>query len=42
MTMVTISATYKASVYDESGKISTKLIEMDTPEPGIGEVLGNL
>jgi hypothetical protein len=30
---------YKAAVYDEPGKVSTKIVELDTPEPGPGEVL---
>ncbi|KIW01724.1 uncharacterized protein PV09_06901 [Verruconis gallopava] len=30
---------YKAAVYDKPGTISTKVVELDTPEPGIGEVL---
>lgn len=33
---------YKAVIYDEPGKISTKVVELDTPEPGPGEVLVNL
>ncbi|KAH9826949.1 Alcohol dehydrogenase GroES-like domain [Teratosphaeria destructans] len=33
---------YKAVVYDEPGKVSTKVVELDTPEPGPGEVLINL
>jgi propanol-preferring alcohol dehydrogenase len=34
--------TYKAAVYDEPGKISTKIVDLDMPEPGPGEVLINL
>ncbi|KAF2237153.1 alcohol dehydrogenase-like protein [Viridothelium virens] len=30
---------YKAVVYDNPGTISTKIVEMETPEPGHGEVL---
>jgi propanol-preferring alcohol dehydrogenase len=30
---------YKAAVYDKPGTISTKIEELDTPEPGPGEVL---
>jgi alcohol dehydrogenase, propanol-preferring len=30
---------YKAMVYDQPGKISTKLVELDMPEPGAGDVL---
>lgn len=33
---------YKAAVYDQPGKISTKIVELDMPEPGPGEVLINL
>lgn len=33
---------YKAVVYDNPGTISTKLVELDTPEPGAGEVLVRL
>jgi hypothetical protein len=31
--------TYKAAVYDKPGSISTKVTELETPEPGPGEVL---
>jgi alcohol dehydrogenase, propanol-preferring len=30
---------YRACVYDKPGTISTKIEELDTPEPGPGEVL---
>ncbi|KAL6711333.1 hypothetical protein ACN47E_005864 [Coniothyrium glycines] len=33
---------YKAAVYDKPGSISTKIEELDMPEPGAGEVLINL
>jgi propanol-preferring alcohol dehydrogenase len=33
---------YKAAVYDDPGKISTKVEELNTPEPGPGEILINL
>lgn len=33
---------YKAIVYDKPGTISTKIEELDTPEPGPGEVLVRL
>lgn len=33
---------YKAVVYDQPGKLSTKVVELDVPEPGNGEVLVNL
>lgn len=40
--MSEIPKQYKACVYDEPGKISTKIQTLDTPEPGPGEVLINL
>lgn len=30
---------HKAAVYDKPGTLSTKVIDVDTPEPGQGEVL---
>jgi propanol-preferring alcohol dehydrogenase len=33
---------YKAAVYDKPGTISTKIVELDMPEPGPGEVLIHL
>lgn len=33
---------YKAVIYDKPGTLSTKVVELDTPEPGPGEVLINL
>jgi propanol-preferring alcohol dehydrogenase len=30
---------HKACVYDNPGTISTKVVEVETPEPGSGEVL---
>ena len=30
---------YKACVYDAPGKVSTKVVELDVPEPGPGELL---
>jgi propanol-preferring alcohol dehydrogenase len=30
---------YKAIVYDKPGSISTKIEELETPEPGPGDVL---
>ena len=33
---------HKAVVYDKPGEISTKVQELDVPEPGQGEVLINL
>lgn len=32
----------KAAVYDQPGTVSTKVVEIDVPEPGAGEVLINL
>ncbi len=37
-----ITKQYKACVYDDPGKISTKIEMLDMPEPGPGEVLINL
>ena len=34
--------TFKAAVYDQPGKISTKIVDLDMPEPGPGEVLIHL
>jgi len=34
-----IPKTYKALVYDKPGSISTKFEELETPEPGQGELL---
>jgi hypothetical protein len=34
-----IPKTYKAAVYDKPGSISTKVTELETPQPGPGEVL---
>ncbi|KAJ3473030.1 hypothetical protein NLG97_g10558 [Lecanicillium saksenae] len=34
-----IPATYKAAVYDAPGTISTKVVELPTPEPTEGQVL---
>lgn len=39
MTEVTLPKTYKAAVYDEPGKVSTKVVEKDLPEPAAGDVL---
>ncbi len=33
---------YKGVVYDKPGTISTKVVELDTPEPGVGDVLVRL
>jgi hypothetical protein len=32
----------KAVIYDQPGSVSTKVVEIDVPEPGDGEVLINL
>jgi len=42
MTSPEIPKKHKALIYDEPGKVSTKIVELDTPEPGAGEVLINL
>ncbi|KAI9658955.1 MAG: hypothetical protein M1821_001915 [Bathelium mastoideum] len=39
---VEIPKTYKAIIYDNPGTISTKIVELETPEPGLGEVLVRL
>lgn len=36
---VQIPSKYKAIIYDEPGKLSTKIVDLDMPEPGPGEVL---
>jgi hypothetical protein len=30
---------HRAAVYDRPGSISTKIVDLETPEPGVGEVL---
>ena len=40
--MSDIPKQHKACVYDEPGKISTRIEILETPEPGPGEVLINL
>ena len=42
MTSVEVPSKHKALIYDEPGKISTKLEEIETPKPGVGEVLIHL
>jgi hypothetical protein len=42
MGSVEIPKKHKAAVYDKPGTISTKIEELDVPEPGAGEVLINL
>lgn len=39
---ISIPQKQKAVVYDQPGKISTKVVELDVPEPGPGEILVNL
>ena len=39
---IQIPKKHKAAVYDKPGSISTKIEELDVPEPGPGEVLVNL
>ncbi|QKX62472.1 uncharacterized protein TRUGW13939_09633 [Talaromyces rugulosus] len=39
---VQIPQKHKAAIYDEPGKVSTKVVELDVPEPGDGQVLINL
>jgi propanol-preferring alcohol dehydrogenase len=40
--MTDLPKKYKALVYDEPGKVSTKVVELDMPEPGPGEILVNI
>lgn len=42
MTEVQIPTHHKALVYDNPGHISTKIETIETPKPGVGEVLINL
>jgi hypothetical protein len=42
MADVQIPMTYKAAVYDKPGEVSSKVTELETPEPGPGEVLVHL
>jgi hypothetical protein len=37
-----IPQTHKAAIYDAPGTISTKVVELATPEPGSGQVLVRL
>ncbi|KAF3029140.1 hypothetical protein E8E12_000216 [Didymella heteroderae] len=39
MADIQIPKKHKAAVYDKPGSISTKIVELDTPEPGPGEAL---
>lgn len=36
---IDIPKKHKALVYDKPGEVSTKIEEIDTPEPGPGQVL---
>jgi propanol-preferring alcohol dehydrogenase len=40
--MTDLPKAYKACIYDQPGKISTKVVSLDVPEPGPGEVLVKL
>lgn len=42
MATVDVPTKQKAAIYDQPGTISTKVVEIDVPEPGAGEVLINL
>ena len=42
MGSVEVPSRHKALVYDNPGSVSTKIEEVDTPKPGVGEVLVNL
>lgn len=42
MTVPEVPKKQKAAVYDQPGTVSTKVVEIDVPEPGPGEVLINL
>lgn len=42
MTAAEIPKTQKAVVYDQPGTVSTKVVDIEVPEPGAGEVLINL
>jgi len=41
-TMPELPKTFKAAVYDKPGEVSTKVTELDMPEPGPGEILVKL
>ncbi|CAG7944261.1 unnamed protein product [Penicillium salamii] len=40
--MADIPKTQKAAVYDQPGTVSTKIVDLEVPDPGAGEVLINL
>lgn len=39
MSSESIPSKHRAVIYDNPGQVSTKVVELDTPEPGPGEVL---
>lgn len=39
---MSLPSKYKACIYDKPGEVSTKVVELDMPEPASGEVLINL
>ncbi len=39
---IQVPSHHKAIVYDKPGEISTKIETIETPKPGVGEVLINL
>ena len=40
--MADIPKAQKAVIYDQPGTVSTKIVDLEVPEPGAGEVLINL
>lgn len=42
MAALEIPKKQRAAIYDEPGSVSTKVVELDVPEPSTGEVLINL
>jgi propanol-preferring alcohol dehydrogenase len=42
MADIQIPKTHKAAIYDKPGTVSTKVVDVETPEPGPGEILINL
>jgi Zn-dependent alcohol dehydrogenases len=42
MAALEVPKTQKAAVYDQPGTVSTKIVDIEVPEPGAGEVLINL
>jgi propanol-preferring alcohol dehydrogenase len=41
-TPIELPKTYKACIYDNPGSISIKIVDLDMPEPGPGDVLVKL